>query len=68
MPFKMKTCTCGWKRPIITVMSLDGTMPPANLVPVYHCPQCGKGYVPDEVPEGLARAILRDLGQAPKPD
>lgn len=37
-------------------------MPPANIVPIYSCPQCGKGYVPETVSEDVAKRMLRDLG------
>jgi hypothetical protein len=57
-----KHCACGWQRPLISVTTLAGKAPPADVVPVYHCPQCGRGYVPDEVSEAVALRILRDLG------
>lgn len=57
-----KVCTCGWKRPLISVTTLSGAMPPANIVPIYSCPQCGKGYVPETVSEDVAKRMLRDLG------
>jgi hypothetical protein len=62
----MKQCECGWKRPLISLTTLEGPMAPANVVPVYNCPCCGMSYVPKEIPEDVARRILRDLFVAPR--
>jgi len=62
----VKRCGCGWERPLISLTTLEGPAPPANVIPVYTCPRCGASYVPDEIPDEVARRILRDLMPEPK--
>lgn len=57
----MKQCECGWRRPIISVTTTSGRPPPDDVIPVYNCPCCGASYVPEEIPEHLARRVIRDL-------
>lgn len=54
-------CACGWERPLISLTTEEGFPPPAHVIPVYHCPRCGAGYVAAEISEERARRILRDL-------
>jgi hypothetical protein len=56
-----KRCACGWLRPVIAITTRSGAPPREALIPIYACPKCGKSYVPDEIPEATARAILRSL-------
>jgi hypothetical protein len=64
---ELKRCVCGWERPLISVTTLDGSLPPSSIVPVYNCPRCGTSYVPNEIPEEIARRILRDLMSSQRP-
>lgn len=49
MNTEIKTCTCGWRRPVIALTTRDGQRPPPHVVPTYECPQCGEFYICGEV-------------------
>jgi hypothetical protein len=56
-----KKCECGWERPLVSLTTIEGQLPPTNVIPIYNCPRCGITYVPVEISEERAKAILRDL-------
>lgn len=60
---ELKRCDCGWERPLISVTTFEGPPAPENVIPVYSCPRCGKGYVATECPPHVARRVLRELGK-----
>ena len=60
----MKQCKCGWLRPLIGLTTIGGGMPPANVLPIYLCPQCGDPHVPVELaPLEAVRIVVQLLEQ-----
>jgi hypothetical protein len=49
---------------LIGLTTLDGSMPPPGVVPVYGCPCCGRFYVSKEIPADRAEEIIRAFAGA----
>lgn len=62
-----EACGCGWKRPLIGITTLEGTLPPERVVPVYNCPCCGAFYVPVELSEEAAASVFANLMSTAQP-
>lgn len=62
-----EACGCGWKRPLIGITTLEGTLPPERVVPVYNCPCCGTFYVPVELSEEAAASVFANLMSTAQP-